>query len=255
MEDLNMKKLIFTLAICFGILSARASFLPSSLTLRMWDYSLMSVVFDGQVYDQTNTSFTISNVSGGSHFLKVYRYFTNSHGMVNSFPKMVFSGYISLSPGKSITGMISGDCHFVVLSEYSIAPTGYHHGNGHHGNPHHGNNSGNNYSGYSNNNYNDYNSGFEGMSNYDFMNLKSLVASTSFDDTKLAICKQAVSANSVTSSQVSELMMLLTFESGKLDLAKFAYGNVVDKSRFYLVNNAFTFSSSIDELNRYIQSY
>ncbi len=252
-----MKKFIITLVICIGVLGVRASYLPSSLTLRMWDNSIISVVLDGQVYDQYNTSYTFANVAGGSHSLKVYRYYTGHNGVVSGFPKMVFNGYINVAGGKSVSSMITADCRYIVLSEYSMVPdNGNHYGNGHHGGPH-------NYSG-PHNNYNEPynypncpspNYGPTCMSEYDFAALKSVVANTSFDDSKLSICKQAIAANNVTTNQVCELMRLLTFESGKLELAKFAYSYVIDKNRYYLVNNEFTFSSSIDDLNRYISSY
>lgn len=251
-----MKKYIFTLVFCIGVLSANASYLPSDLTIRMWDYSMITVVFDGASYSNASTSFTVSNVAGGNHFLKVFRYGHDRYGHPGSVPKMVFSGYIHVSAGKSITGMISNDFRFVVLSEYNLVPgNGNHYGNGNGG--HHGNHNGGYYSGYEpNGGYDsDYNYTAPGMSAYDFMALKSVVANSSFDDTKLTICKQALSSSAVTSSQVCELMRMMTFESNKLELAKFAYRNVVDKSRYYLVNSAFTFSSSVDELNRYIMGY
>jgi hypothetical protein len=257
LEDHIMKKFIVTLAICIGVLGVRASYLPSNLSLRMWDNSVISVVLDGQVYDQYNSSYTFSNLSGGSHFLKVYRYVTHGYGAANNFPKMVFNGYIVINGGRSISSMISADCHFIILSEYALNPGGGNHygHDGHHGGPHNYNNNGY----YNDDNYNggytSYNYGPSCMSDYDFSDLKAVVANTTFDDTKLSICKQAVSTNNVSSEQVYELMTLMTFESNKLELAKFAYNHVIDKSRYYIVNNAFTFSSSIDELNRYISTY
>ena len=59
----------------------------------------------------------------------------------------------------------------------------------------------------------------------------------------------------VSSEQVFELMELLTFDSYRLELAKFAYRFTVDKGAYFIVNNAFTFSSNISALNRYILSY
>jgi hypothetical protein len=83
--------------------------------------------------------------------------------------------------------------------------------------------------------------------------LKASVRSKSFESAKLEICKQALYSNKVTSSQVAQLLDLMTFESSKLELAKFAYGRTVDKGNYYLVNNSFTFGSSISELGDYIR--
>jgi hypothetical protein len=59
----------------------------------------------------------------------------------------------------------------------------------------------------------------------------------------------------MTSAQVTEILDLFTFEESKIDFAKFAYGRTYDIGNYYLVNNAFTFESSIDDLNDYISSY
>jgi len=47
-------------------------------------------------------------------------------------------------------------------------------------------------------------------------------------------------------------MNMLTFESSKLELAKAGYAFVTDRQNFYLVNNSFTFDSSISELEHFI---
>jgi hypothetical protein len=241
-----MKKLIITLAICIGVLSARAGYMPSELTIRMWDYSVISLVFDGQIYDQYNTTYKLTGIDPGNHLLKVYRYYTNPQGGLSPYPKMVFSGYIKIKPGMSVDAMINNYAHFVILHEVSLMPHGNHYGHYNNNGPHPGNN-------YNANDYdNNYYYTSPGMNSYEFMELKSIVSNTSFDNSKLAICKQAISSNTVSSSQVFELMSLLSFESSKLELAKFAYYYVVDKNRFYVVNNAFSFSSSIDELNDFI---
>ena len=47
-------------------------------------------------------------------------------------------------------------------------------------------------------------------------------------------------------------MNSMTFEATKLEFAKFAYRNVLDPKNFFIVNQGFAFSSSIDELTRFI---
>ncbi|MCB0820009.1 MAG: DUF4476 domain-containing protein [Bacteroidetes bacterium] len=73
-----------------------------------------------------------------------------------------------------------------------------------------------------------------------------------FEDNKLQIAKQVIGSNCVTSAQVAQIMGGFTFEESKLDFAKFAYGRTFDIGNYFVVNNAFTFSSSVDELNDYI---
>lgn len=93
------------------------------------------------------------------------------------------------------------------------------------------------------------------MQQQDFNGAKATIASRSFEDSKLQIAQQVFNSNCMTSAQVNEIMQLFTFEDSKLDFAKFAYGRTYDIGNYYIVNNAFTFESSIDDLNLYINSF
>jgi hypothetical protein len=90
------------------------------------------------------------------------------------------------------------------------------------------------------------------MSDAEFSLMKTSISSKSFEDSKLTIAKQVIASNCLLSSQVKEVMQLFSFEDSKLELAKYAYGYTFDLGNYYKVNDAFTFESSIDELNTYI---
>lgn len=90
------------------------------------------------------------------------------------------------------------------------------------------------------------------MDQQSFMNVKQSIASKTFEDSKLTVAKQVINSNCLLSSQVKEIMMLFTFEDTRLELAKYAYGHTYDIGNYYQLNDAFTFESSIDELNEYI---
>jgi hypothetical protein len=90
------------------------------------------------------------------------------------------------------------------------------------------------------------------MSPQDFNSAKQSIAGKSFEDSKLTIAKQIINTNCLLSAQVKEIMLLFLFEDTRLDLAKYAYGYTWDIGNYYKLNDAFTFESSIDELNAYI---
>jgi hypothetical protein len=48
-------------------------------------------------------------------------------------------------------------------------------------------------------------------------------------------------------------MLLFSFEDTRLEFAQYAYAYTLDLRNYYKLNDAFTFESSIDELNKYIQ--
>ncbi len=90
------------------------------------------------------------------------------------------------------------------------------------------------------------------MSPGDFATFKQSVSSKDFENTKLTIAKQVLQNNCLTAQQVKETMGLFDFETTKLDFAKFAYGHTYDLGNYYVVNDAFEFESSVDDLNKYI---
>lgn len=93
------------------------------------------------------------------------------------------------------------------------------------------------------------------MSQGDFESAKRSVSSKDFEDSKLTIAKQILGSNCMTCSQVRDMMNLFDFETTKLDFAKFAYGRTYDYNNYYKLNDAFTFESSISDLNAYMNGY
>ena len=145
------------------------------------------------------------------------------------------------------------------------------HGNGGHGNNNgYGNNGHGNNGGYGNNNHGNGGHGNGGywnsngygpsdnsrcnmpMSTNEFNSLKWQVNARYFDSSRLTVAKQACRYNCMTSDQIRDLCRVFSYESSKLDFAKYAFEYCYDRYRYYIVGQSFAYSSSVDELNRYI---
>lgn len=87
-----------------------------------------------------------------------------------------------------------------------------------------------------------------------FRNMLSAIECRNFDTDRIVLAKQIARDNILTSDQVRRIMMAFTFESYKLEFAKFAYRNTFDQQNFYVVNSAFTFGSSVRELDEYLRN-
>lgn len=85
-----------------------------------------------------------------------------------------------------------------------------------------------------------------------FATAQQTVAANSWEETKLIVSKQIISANCLTCAQVRVLMGLMDWEESKLDLAKFAYGYTYDLGNYYQLNSAFEWEASTTELSRFI---
>ena len=88
----------------------------------------------------------------------------------------------------------------------------------------------------------------------DFASAVNTIKKESFDDTKLSTAKQIAGGNCLSAGQIAEICKTFSFEDKKLDFAKFAYTHCTEPNNYFKINNVFTFSSSVDDLNKYIQS-
>lgn len=87
-----------------------------------------------------------------------------------------------------------------------------------------------------------------------FHTLRGTLARTSFDRDKVIIASQFIRSNHVSSAQVLEIMRMLSFESSKLEFAKEAYAFCYDKQNYWMVNDGFSFNSSIRNLDLFIRN-
>jgi hypothetical protein len=225
-----MKKMIYTIA--FGLLSVSVMAVHplSDLRLNVYGNTLFTVAFDGRHYPYPDTRYELRDITPGQHFLEVFKaggYYGNS---------VLFAGYIHIPASSVVNARIDRYGRFIVnhITPKFIppvvcqpapvcAPVSA--------------------------------PAFYPMSDYEFGLLRESIRSKSFESTRLQVARQAIDSRRLTSYQVRELMELMWFESSKLELAKFAYSRVIDKERFFLVNDAFSFSSSIDELDRFIRGF
>jgi len=131
---------------------------------------------------------------------------------------------------------------------------GNNHGNGGYGNNNHGNGNNHGNNGYWNNGYGPTDNprcNFP-MQQNNFNSLKSQIRAKYFDSSRLTIAKQACRYNCMTSDQIRDICRLFSYESSRLDFAKYAFEYCYDRYRYYMVGQSFAYSSSVDELNRYI---
>jgi hypothetical protein len=227
-----MKKIVYMLAIAMVSFSAKGNHLSSELILDAYGNTLITVGLDNQFYNRPDNRYRILDVEPGTHYLQVM---TNSYNpyYYGPYQQVIFSGYVNIPAQSKITARIDRYGRYKVLNVVPLcnAPVVYNNPPCPAPVPY-----------------------YAPMSGYDFDNLRQSIDSKSFESTRMEIAKQVLSQRYVTTQQVKELMNLLTFESSKLELAKFAFGRTVDKENYFRVNDAFTFESTIHELDDYIRN-
>ncbi len=97
-------------------------------------------------------------------------------------------------------------------------------------------------------------SGCDGaMSPANFSSLKKSVESKPFSDTKMSTAKVATKNACLSVNQVKEICKLFNMDEEKLTFAKYAYDRCVDKANYYQVSEVFSFSSTTDEFNSFLE--
>jgi hypothetical protein len=91
------------------------------------------------------------------------------------------------------------------------------------------------------------------VSGSDFSNIKSNLGKQAFEETRLKMLKDIMKRNCFNSAQIKEIMEQFSFEKNKLEVAKYGFDFCTDKNNYYILNEGFSFSSSVDELSNYLE--
>lgn len=273
-----MKKLLLAIVLSLGsgILFAHhnsyGSANNSDLNIKMWDNSNFIITLNNNQPERTR-NFNLRNIRPGRHYVEIVQKKRNRNGN-GGFVRTVYKGKITVPERRNVFVKVEGKNR---LSFRFLKKRNRNIGNGCNGN--FGNHSNGNNGHYGSSNYNsgwdgrssssNNGGGYYGESHYgngsfsnhnvpslmnqnSFNQLVRILGQEHFDSNRLIIAKQAVASNNMSVNQVSILLDKFTFDNAKLEFAKVAYRNTIDKENYFMINNKFTFSSSVDELNNYI---
>lgn len=90
------------------------------------------------------------------------------------------------------------------------------------------------------------------MDDSNFATALDMIDDKTYDDDKVAIAKQIAKTNCLTAQQIKKIMKTMVYDDGRLEFAKYAYSYSYDPQNYFLVNDAFTYRSNVEELNKYI---
>ncbi|MDC0854311.1 DUF4476 domain-containing protein [Flavobacteriales bacterium] len=87
-----------------------------------------------------------------------------------------------------------------------------------------------------------------------FQRMMARIEDASFSDDKVNVAKQILRTNCLVIEQLVAMLEEVAFDEGQLDLAKFAYDHIYDLENYFEVYGVFSFSSSNDELDEFLQN-
>lgn len=242
--------LFFVSLLAFGLNLPKASAQVSVLHLKMHNNEPFTLIMDDIRFKDIRPSFTIRNVPPGTHLLKVVKPRQNRRG-----GKVVFMDYLRIPEGKEIFAYIDSYGRFRV---HEAVPIDFRPSRDP-DDP------------YTNdvqpqprprtdvvpdeqpprtNSNTQATQPAQGMGESEFMQLRNSVKNEDYDDTRLSVAKQTITNNKLTCDQLAQLLDVMSFETSKLELVKFAYPYLTDKEQLNTIYNRFKFNSSVEELSK-----
>ncbi|MCI5058803.1 MAG: DUF4476 domain-containing protein [Flavobacteriales bacterium] len=213
------------------------SFLPnradaSQLNLRMFNGSTFTLWLNGERIARATPEANINQLRAGQHHIKVVKVVRSQYDG-RRVRRVIYDGFVDIPRRKRITAVVhprrglrfTSIVHIPRRVDYAPPP------------PPPGPTCG------------------AVPGSFWFDDLKATILNASFDRDRLRIAQQGLNGRNVTAAEVSDLMNCFNFESTRLKFAKYAYGRTLDPENYYLVNNSFRFSSSIDRLHHFIGSF
>jgi hypothetical protein len=198
----------------------------------------LKIEIDGRQFTMKNNSITLGYLGEGRHEVKIYRE-SQRNGMGFGRRNFIFNSAIFLKKGFH-TDITINRFGKVMQDEERIDPNDEYYNDE---DDYYDNNNG----GWDNNQYKNV------MGVREFSDMKDQLRKEWSENNRLTSAKTIIEKTSLTTQQVKEMMLLFTFESNRLELAKYAYCKTVDQKNYYQLNDALTFSSSKDELARFLR--
>jgi len=241
-------KTIFTLfASLFMSIAVFAAARPTSiLTVKSADNADIRVILDGKRFEPHDNAIMFGSMEAGFHSVKIFKQRRNSwFNMSGGNYELVYNTTINLKRRTHLfitverSGRISMDENRLKRSSDRDYDRNQ--------------NRENDYSGQwgDHDNHEGY---AAGMSDREFKQVLKSIKSEWLESNKFKSASQIVKTNSLTTAQVEQILLFFSFENNKLELAKQAYVNTVDKKNYPMLFDLFSFSSSKRELERYIDS-
>lgn len=239
-----MKRILLLTILLVSTLSVFAQRV-ASLRIKLSTNQLLAVSVDDRYYDRRGTSITIGDLPAGRHYLKVYSNRIGRNG--NSRPNMVYSGYVDLKPNSRNMAVVDPFQRKMTMRTTQTFDRN-------------DNDVYENWNDRRDNRRNDRDDRYDdryndnALLNSEVSDLNGRVQDRSMDGDKLKLVQSVLTNRTYYTEQLRTMLGWFSFESTKLEFAKWAYDNAIDKENYWKLEDVFSFSSSKNELTEYVDA-
>ena len=242
----------------------------SFLKVRLTDNTPISVAIDRRFYNEENSVITVRNFPSGRHYLRVFRWSEREQRNM-----IIYEGDIRLQPGVYSSVIIDRRSGLARINNRRMNrdfndsyvydwDRNEHYRDRDNWNDDRNNNTNDDEYFNSTNNNNHNNQGNYGSSNsnnnippicmntQDFSDLHARVVDRMTDTDKLKLLQSVLKNRFISTEQAKQIIDWMSFESTKLEFAKWAYDNISDKNNYWKLESEFTFESTKSEFNEFL---
>ena len=256
-KNIIMKNLSLILLLILASLSDAVA--QSMIKVHLTDNTMINISVDGRYFSKKGTSITVGDLPPGRHLINIYTLQQDRRG--RGHEESIYSGkvnthagyiaFLTYDPGTDQTDIQEQD-----INTYTQNTPAANNGGGNNVQP-----------GQVNNNNNDYGNDNKyipsgpvaspvptgTLTDAKTDNLKQSVAAKKTDTEKMNTLKDGLNGEKITTDQVSVMMDWFNFEATKVDFAKWAYPNTVDKENFISLENKLSYKNYQDDLDKFIK--
>lgn len=219
-----MKTIFTLLAVSFLSLSSFASELFIRVNKAGTFYAMVGL----QTHYNNSNTFRFFDLAQGFNEIKIY---------YNNTSDLLYSGSINLDYNQRVVCEIDASGNLTVIQRQTVIIQNWYSSTVQ-----------SNYGNFDNQNFGNNNSGTSGYAEF-----IKLLKEESFDSGKLEKGKKYVSKTALAATQIAEIAALFSFDSNRLEWAKYAYQFCFDKQNYFLLKSSFSFSTNYSELEKFIE--
>lgn len=219
-----MKTIFTLLALTFLSLSSFASELFIRVNKAGTFYAMVGL----QTHYNNSNTFRFFDLPQGFNEIKIY---------YNNTSDLIYTGSINLDYNQRVVCEIDASGNLNVIQRQTVVIQNWYTSTVQ-----------SNYGNFDNQNFGNNNTGNSGYAEF-----IKLLKEESFDSGKLDRGKKYVSKTTLSAAQIAEIAALFSFDSNRLDWAKYAYQYCFDKQNYFLLKSSFSFSTNYSELEKFIE--
>lgn len=217
-----MKTIFTLLAASFLSFSSFASELFIKVNKAGTFYAMIGV----QTHYNNSNTFRFFDLPQGLNEIKIY---------YNNTSDLIYSGSINLDYNQRVICEIDASGNLSIIQRQTVIIQNW-------------------YSSTVQSNYGNFdNQNVVNNGNSGYLEFIKLLKEESFDSGKFDKGKKYISKTTLSAQQISEIAALFSFDSNRLEWAKYAYQYCYDKQNYFLLKSSFSFSTNYSDLENFIE--